>query len=373
MPHFLTIHIPGPIQPFERDDRFADPLDKALRASGRLGKCVGGGTAMETEPEVRITGCDVEVEVKDLARAVPVVRDSLEAADAPTGTTVTDEKTGKVLVRFTAGGPRQFALPKPTKTKRFVDAVPGEPGEVFAYRLTRDRYVLLHLYGEMGGPVFWVPEWCGPAIPAAADIPGIIRSKPERYRLGSVVNLWRAKESDRDDRRLVRTGVVIKPPAHGLRGWFPGIVDVYPWKGFERVLKEFFGLVAVTPAVRLSHDLGLEKSAAHLALWAAAGPVTPADARRLFYGCGSGYRRSHPDRQRPAPTDGLKKAVAGLKAAFPSPRTWRGTFSPREGFVIMPVARTHFPQVWKVVARLAREHGLACYDPEAGRVVGPWG
>ena len=148
------------------------------------------------------------------------------------------------------------------------------------------------------------------------------------------------------------------------------MVEVYHWPKFDRLLKEFFGLVTVSPAVRLSHDLGLERGVAHLAVWPATGPIMADEARRMFYGCGSGFRRTHPDRKRPAPTEGLKKAVAELKAAFPSPRTWRGTFSAREGFVIVRWARKHFPAVWTVTARLAREHGLACYDPEDNRVAG---
>ena len=48
-------------------DTSSDPLDKARRVAGRLGKCVGGGTAMEAEPDFRGTRCDVEDEVKDPA------------------------------------------------------------------------------------------------------------------------------------------------------------------------------------------------------------------------------------------------------------------------------------------------------------------
>jgi hypothetical protein len=232
--------------------------------------------------------------------------------------------------------------------------------------------VLLHLYGTFVGPVFWVPEWCGSAVPSADEIRKFVRQKPEHYRLGMVNNVWRKTEADRDDRRLVRTGVTIPPPKNGLRGWFPGMIEVYRWTLFERLLKEFYGLVPVTPAVRLSHDLGLERSAAHLAIWPATKPVTRESAKRLFYGCGSGYRRTHPDRKRPAPTDALKKAVDELKAAFPNGKVWQGTFSAREGFVIVPVKRKHFPTIWPTAARLAKQHGLACYDPEAERVVGAY-
>jgi hypothetical protein len=60
--------------------------------------------------------------------------------------------------------------------------------------------------------------------------------------------------------------------------------------------------------------------------------------------------------------------VQELKQQF-NANTWQGTFSAREGFVVVPVKRMHFPKVWSAVNRLAKRHDLACYDPEGNRLV----
>jgi hypothetical protein len=135
------------------------------------------------------------------------------------------------------------------------------------------------------------------------------------------------------------------------------------------MLKEVFGLVTVSPAVRLSHDLGLEKDGAHIAVWHPEEVPTPADAKRLFHGHGSGFRRTHPDRQPQPVTDELKSFVAALKARFETGNVWCGTFAAKEGFVIIPIDRKKLGLVKPVAAKLARRHGLTCYDPETGKLV----
>src|SRR5688500_16245593 len=103
MPNLL-VHIPGAIEPIERGDRFEDPLARALKSQGKLGRCVGGGTALDASFE--ITGCDIDVEVKDLQRALPVIRETFLLAQAPPGTTVTQPESRKVLLRFSKTGVR---------------------------------------------------------------------------------------------------------------------------------------------------------------------------------------------------------------------------------------------------------------------------
>jgi hypothetical protein len=367
MSELLIVHLPGDIEPIERGNRFEDPLDSALRKRGKLGRCVGGGTAFSLEAGV--TGCDIEIEVTDLGKAMPVIRDSLQTARAPIGATVKHAETDQVLLRFTKRGVKEAAFRKKAK-KRFVDSCPWQVGEVLTFRITPKRHVLLHVYGFGGlGPLFWVPEWCGAEIPEADEIRRLIRMKPEYYRLGSVYEAWRMAETDRDDRKLVTTGVVVTPPANGLRGWSPGVVEVRPWKKFERTLKEVFGLVSTTAAVRLNHDLGLLTSVAHLGVWHSRGSVAAPLAKRLFYGHGSGFRRSHPDRVRQPVTDELRLFVKELKSQF-NGDTFNGDFSANEGFVIIPVNRRRFRAVWVAAERLARRHRLACYDPEADHVSG---
>jgi hypothetical protein len=365
MAESLFIHIPGVNGPPACADRFVNALDRALRTRGKLGQCVDGVATLDLNSE--ITQCDIEVEVKDLAKALPVIRDALADEQAPPGTTVAHPDTDKVLLRFINSGVRVSAPPilRP-KQKGFVDPCPWEPGEVLAYRIRHERYVLLHAYGSDGfGPLFWVPEWCGPKIPADEKIRRLVRKKQEFWRLGYVFRAWQTREGDRDDRRLIRTGVVIPPPAGGVRGWVPGMVEVRPWKVFERMLKEVFGLVPVSGTMRLHYDLGLLTGIANLAVWHPAGAVTKKDARRLFYDHVTTFRRPSPGRKRQRVTDELKDFVTELKERFEADDVWANTFSASEGFVIIAVKPKKFAGVWAEATRLARRHGLACYDPVA--------
>jgi hypothetical protein len=368
MPELLLIHIPGPIEPLERGERFEDPLDEALSRRGKLGQCVGGGTAMDAS--FTVTGCDIEVEVTDVAKALPVIRACLESAKAPAETIVSHPETERTLLRFTKAGVRISAATTRKPKKRFVDSCPWQRGEVLAYRLTRDRHVLLHVYGFGGiGPVFWIPEWCGREIPGAQEIRRLIRARPENYRLGSVFEAWRQHPDDRDERRLTTTGVVVPLPPNSLRGWSPGVTQVRLWKKFERMLKEVFGLIKVSPAVRLNHDLGLLTRSAHMAVWDAAKKVNKHDAKRLFYANASRFRRNRPGPERQPVTERLKAFVADLKTGFDSKDVWEGKFSAQEGFVIVPVKRRQFRPVWAAAGKLARKRGLACYDPETERLL----
>jgi hypothetical protein len=132
--HFLVIHLPGDLEPLERGEKYEDPLDEALDKAGKLGQCVGGGTAMVTEPKFRVTGCDIEVEVKRLDKALPVIRRVLEIGGAPIGTTITEPESETTLMRFTRSGVK-VATPAPaTRKKRFIDSCPWEVNEVVAYR-----------------------------------------------------------------------------------------------------------------------------------------------------------------------------------------------------------------------------------------------
>ena len=365
MLELLVVRIPGSIEPLERGDRFEDPLNKALK---KLGGCVGGGTAFETSPEFRVTGCDIDVEVKDLAKALPLIRDTFTSANAPAGTTVTHADSRKVLLRFTKSGVREFAPSKKVVKKSFVDSCPWQRGEVLAYRLAPNRYVLLHVCGfGQTGPVFWVPEWCGSNIPGHDELRQIVLKEPEYYRLGAPYEAWRSSETDRDERRLTRTGLTVPPRPKGQRFWFPGSLIRW-WKSFERMLKELFGVVKVSPAVRLSHELGLWVQSVHVAVWQPAGAVTKADAKRQFYAQASDFRRSHPERKRYAATEELKAFVAALKSAFDGKDVWNGTFRASEGYVVVPIVRTKARVVLPVIARLASEHRLACYYPETEKL-----
>ena len=82
-PVFLLAHLPVGISPFERADRFEDPLEEAL---GNLGQVTGAGTSVDDNgvPD----SCDIEIEVSDVIRALPIIRRVLVEQGAPDGTVV---------------------------------------------------------------------------------------------------------------------------------------------------------------------------------------------------------------------------------------------------------------------------------------------
>ena len=81
---FLLVHLPAGIEPIERIERFEYPIEDAL---GSLGTVSGGGTAVSEEGTP--LSCDVEVEVHDVARALPILRRVLSESGAPKGTVIT--------------------------------------------------------------------------------------------------------------------------------------------------------------------------------------------------------------------------------------------------------------------------------------------
>ena len=78
--HFFYVRIPGDVQPVERGDRFEDPLDAALQASG-LGEVTGGGSQMGEGSAVEYSGLDVVV--NDRIRGIAVIRRVLQIAGCP--------------------------------------------------------------------------------------------------------------------------------------------------------------------------------------------------------------------------------------------------------------------------------------------------
>jgi hypothetical protein len=87
--HFVVINIPGDIMPIERGERFEDPLLDALADEGIGGDVVGGGSSLdEIDGRTVVTSCDIELEVDDLDRALPVIRRVLIAGGAPADTTI---------------------------------------------------------------------------------------------------------------------------------------------------------------------------------------------------------------------------------------------------------------------------------------------
>ena len=83
--HFLYVLIPGDIRPVERGNRFEDPLQESLRASG-LGEVTGGGSQMGEGDTVEY--CGIDVIVYDLDRGIQHLKEELSRLGAPPNTVI---------------------------------------------------------------------------------------------------------------------------------------------------------------------------------------------------------------------------------------------------------------------------------------------
>ena len=95
--HRLTVTLPGNVQPIERGARFADPLNQALKAEG-IGETGDEGTQLGiVDGRAVVVAADIEVTVSDLGRGLAMIRRVLRAADAPAGTTITEQAATNVV------------------------------------------------------------------------------------------------------------------------------------------------------------------------------------------------------------------------------------------------------------------------------------
>jgi hypothetical protein len=377
----IQIFIPGDIDPMERGERFEIPIDRALRKAGRLGRSTGGETAMALSPGgLRVDGCSVFLDVKDVRRAVAPIRDALVAAGAPPGTIVGHPESDTILIHFTNAGPAVVDLALAPLTEP-PPRYPWEQGEVLGYRLTADRWVLLLVaWNDRCSAGLRAAQWCGPRLPATAAIPSLLARPASKYVLAKVwlMQLNRLGLTTRTPpppglsaRRVVRTGVSVAVPEPR-----PGVpVSHATPRQLDKVLRQVFGLAPVDGVTRLYLDLGLSVHH-HLAAWDPAGTrPTPAGARALFYACcGNKWRDPRPKRVAVPTTDATRRFVAALKQRFRGDQPWGwGNFRAAEGFVIVPAVPDRFADVWAAAVELGREHRLAVFDPQCDRLVRPAG
>jgi hypothetical protein len=359
--HFLVIHLPGNLEPLERGEKYEDPLDEALHKAGKLGECVGGGTAMVTKPRFRITGCDIEVEVRSLDKALPVIQRVLEDSGAPVGAMVKEPETETTLLRFTRSGVKATKSAPNDKRKRFVDSCPWDINEVVAYRVAPRKMVLLHVVNnQMSHPWFRILDWVGSELPPPERIKGLVVERPRRWRLVGIHEVRQLKQGDRDANRLVATNIKI---CRTIRTKALE-VSCSTWPDFDRMLKEVFSIGRVVPRTRLNHDLGLLNDI--LAFWDCPTPTTSAEARRLFYAyLQKMWYRNHPDYRPFSETENLRNFIRDLKAAFPEGEgaPWEQDFSAKERFVLVSLNDGQRKKVWKEACRLARRHRITGYDP----------
>jgi hypothetical protein len=85
---FVAVHIPQGLNPLERTARYEEPLGRALQARG-LGDVSGGGSQMgspRADGTHDLISVDIDVDLTDAARGLPVLREELRKLHPPPGT-----------------------------------------------------------------------------------------------------------------------------------------------------------------------------------------------------------------------------------------------------------------------------------------------
>ena len=96
-PLFVYIKLPVDLDPFERTERFADPLMEALEAAS-LGRITGGGSQFsepDSEGEDSVEFCGIDVDLYEVKRGLALLRRELRRLDVPTGTLLLYELDGQ--------------------------------------------------------------------------------------------------------------------------------------------------------------------------------------------------------------------------------------------------------------------------------------
>jgi hypothetical protein len=96
-PLFVYIKLPVDLDPFERCERFADPLQDALETAD-LGVITGGGSQFsepDSEGEESVEFCGIDVHLYDVKRGLALLRRELLRLEVPPGTTLLYEVDGQ--------------------------------------------------------------------------------------------------------------------------------------------------------------------------------------------------------------------------------------------------------------------------------------
>lgn len=110
----IYIMLPEPLEPVERSEKYADPLDAELRLTG-LGYVSGGGSSLSDElpdgtREIESCGIDVDTMHVDDARAL--LRDHLPELGCRKGTTLQFRKDDKPLQDQFDGSSWELDMPR---------------------------------------------------------------------------------------------------------------------------------------------------------------------------------------------------------------------------------------------------------------------
>jgi hypothetical protein len=364
----LLINIPGDIDPMEREERFAGPIGRALRAAGRLGRVVGGGTSMSLGGPPFVSACYIDLDVTDLARVVPVLRRTLRDLDAPRGTRVIHCDTEEILLVASAPG-----VVRAPKRRSAAPEYPWAEGEVLGYRLAPRKVAVLYVVQAGRHPMFRVLGTCGPTVPGADEVRELLVRRERRYTLREhfhaigwsplglrcVLRMPGRLAAD----RVERPGLVVPFAQRYLKGRF---CTFDSWPGFDQFLRKLWGVAPATGTERMYYDLGVGSLAHHLAVWDARRPVTAEQAYVLL----AAYVRKERDKPVIAPTAALEQFVRDFKAEFAGPdHPWMGSFRAAEGFMIVPVAKRRVDEIRAAARALAIQHGLTLYDPHRETII----
>ena len=96
-PLFVYVTIPIDLDPDDRTELFADPLQEALEKEN-LGTVTGGGTMFsppDSEGDREVVFCGIDVDIYQIERGLALLRRELLRLGAPQGTKITYALDGK--------------------------------------------------------------------------------------------------------------------------------------------------------------------------------------------------------------------------------------------------------------------------------------
>ena len=95
--HLIYVKIPEQLTPFERGEKYEDPLGEILENKA-LGFVSGGGTMLSAPDEKgqrEIEFCGVDVEVYELENGIKFLKEELKRLNVPKGTILEFEANGQ--------------------------------------------------------------------------------------------------------------------------------------------------------------------------------------------------------------------------------------------------------------------------------------
>lgn len=368
MPFFATLEIPGNYSPFERGDLFEDPLVAAFRKAGRVATCTGGGSQLgETDDGLVVTRVDVELSIKDLPKALDVLRKTLPKLKAPAGTTVTLVDPKLELLKVTKSGVTVIDKKKlPAKPPRRPSQKTGwKVGQIVRVMLDAKRFSLLHVLTESGPPLVRVLDWVGTDMPTQKEMAKLCRAKARYAAIEDPFHLFRDHGDEAVFALFRPTEITV--PAKPLGPLVASSFSSYPM--LPDMLRKLHGIERMTRDEQLQYHLGWFDGDHHIAIWDAPGKPSRADV--------DGIVLAYARKLRPLPpmpvTTKLEAAIDELKQMYPGrPRSqgspFRAGFNAREGFVMIPIWAERIAEVWRKSRELSARHGVQAYHVNTGRL-----